>query len=82
MSYPKLIKVEPQDDFILFLQYENGELRKYDFSEDLNHPFFERLKDPALFKECNVIAGNLEWTTGEDFCPFTLYEKSSLISKN
>lgn len=82
MSYPKLIKVDPQDNFILLLEYDNGEIRKYDFAEDLNHPFFGKIKNPALFKDCKVNAGNLEWTTGEDFCPFTLYEKSRLIGKN
>lgn len=77
MNYPKLLSCMPQKDFSLVLKYDNGEMRVYNFSENFSHPFYAPLKNYELFKNVTVSNGGLEWATGQDFCPFTLYEKST-----
>lgn len=34
------------------------------------------MKKNAEFVRFSVLANLLEWASGQDFCPFTLYEKS------
>lgn len=79
MQYPKLISVHADDNFFLCLEYDNGERRKYDFKPNFVHPFYAPLKNPVLFSRVRVTDGELEWQSGQDFCPFTLYEKSESI---
>jgi len=76
MKYPKLISVSTDKNFFLFLKYDNGENKKYDFSPNFAHPFYKPLENQQLFSQVSVIDGELEWKTGQDFCPFILYENS------
>ena len=76
MIYPKLLSVQTDNTFHLYLKYSNGENKVYDFSPNFSHPYYESLQNPLIFSQVTVIDGDLEWITGQDFCPFTLYEKS------
>jgi hypothetical protein len=76
LIYPKLLNATALTDYLLELEYENNEKRTYDFKPNLNHSFFNELKNPVLFKNVLVNDGEIEWATGQDFCPHTLYEKS------
>jgi len=40
------------------------------------HAFYQPLSDTELFKRVLVKDGEIEWITGQDFCPRTLYENS------
>jgi hypothetical protein len=71
-----LTNVTANDDYTLELEYKNGEKRFYDFKPDFSHSFYKELQNPVLFKRVLVVNGEIEWTTGQDFCPHTLYEKS------
>ncbi|MHC1695901.1 MAG: DUF2442 domain-containing protein [Eubacteriales bacterium] len=75
-KYPKLLDVKATDDYKLLLHFSSGEKKVYDFKSDLDHPFYKELRNPVLFKNVRVIDGEIEWATGQDFCPHTLYEAS------
>ena len=75
-TYPVLKKVSPLEDYHLVLTFDNGEERLYDFKPNLSHKFYNQLADVRLFKSVRVVDGEIEWVTGQDFCPNTLYEKS------
>ena len=77
ITYPTLRSVTPQDDFNLILDFADGEKRIYDFKPNLSHKFYKALADIRLFKAVTVNDGEIEWVTGQDFCPHTLYEQSS-----
>lgn len=79
-TYPTLKTVTPLDDFSLLLDFGGGEKRQYDFKPNLNHKFYQALSDIRLFKAVSVNDGEIEWVTGQDFCPHTLYEKSMPVS--
>ena len=79
MEYPKLEKVTPLDDYKLLLEFSNKERRVYDFKPNLSHKFYSELSNKELFKQVKVSDGEIEWATGQDFCPHTLYEKSVLL---
>lgn len=79
-QYPSLKEAIARDDFKIELIYENGEKKMYDFKDNLEHPFYQALKDVKLFSKVHVIQGELVWESGQDFCPNTLYEKSAKIN--
>ena len=76
MPYPTLCAVRPLEGHRLLLTYANGETREYDFTPNLGHKYFAPLADAALFQAVTVTEGELEWETGQDFCPHTLYDAS------
>ena len=75
-TYPLLINAIPMDDYKLLLFFSNNEKKTYDFKINLNHPYYKSLTDESFFCNVKVENGELEWATGQDFCPYTLYEKS------
>lgn len=78
MTYPKLLEASVEHDFVLLLHYDNGEVRHYDFAKNLSHPFYAPLADKVLFANFQVQDGEITWASGQDFCPFTLYDLSNL----
>ena len=74
--YPILTAVLPLDDYKLALTFGENDRRVYDFKPNLNHKFYGQLADVKLFRTVSVADGELEWITGQDFCPHTLYEQS------
>ena len=79
--YPKLKAVTPMDDYRLLLVFGDDEKRIYDFAANLTHPFFASLKDVNLFKAVSVEDGEIIWSTGQDFCPRSLYECSLPLAR-
>jgi hypothetical protein len=78
-AYPILRDVIPLDNYRLMLVFGEGEKRLYDFKPNLSHKFYSPLADMRLFKSVSVVDGEIEWVTGQDFCPHTLYEESTPI---
>ena len=74
--YPKLEEVKVLNKHVLLLLFSNNEKKTYDFEPNLNHSFYKELRNISLFKAVTVNDGEIEWATGQDFCPHTLYEKS------
>jgi len=74
-SYPKLIEATALNDYNLLLLFSNGEKKIYNFAPNLRHPFYRGLRDNALFRKVTVTDGEIEWATGQDYCPHTLYDK-------
>ena len=77
--YPMLKDVEAFDNYTLLLTFGENEKRLYDFSQNLNHAYYAPLKDLHRFKTASVTDGEIEWITGQDFCPHTLYENSDIV---
>jgi len=78
--YPVLKSATPLDDQRLELVFEEGEKRIYDFKPNLGHRFYRPLSDMNLFKRVSVNDGEIEWATGQDFCPHTLYVESAPVT--
>ena len=75
-QYPELKAVTPLDNHCLMLIFGEQEKRLYDFKPNLSHKFYVQLSQIDLFKNVSVIDGEIEWVTGQDFCPHTLYDSS------
>lgn len=74
---PPLIKsVKVLEEYKLLLIYENGEQRIYDMKPNLQYEAFKKLKDYELFKKVHAVGETIEWETGEDVSPESLYLNS------
>lgn len=54
MKYPKIIKIELLEDYILKVFFDNREIKIYDFKPNFQYEIFSQLKDYSIFKNLTV----------------------------
>jgi len=74
--YLTVKNVQPQDDYLLLLTFENGEKRQFDMKPYLNIGIFRELKDLTLFKTVRKSFDTIEWSNDADIDPEILYQNS------
>ena len=74
-----IIHVSVQPEFVLFLDFENGERRAFNMKAYLNQKPWARLKSGNVFQGAFVENGTVAWPGNIDIDPETLYERSVLI---
>lgn len=70
------VTVKPLDNYILYLEFSNGEKKLFDVKPYLEHPFFRSLKDVTTFRQVFVNEITVEWANGRDIAPHELYDDS------
>jgi hypothetical protein len=76
VSRPKAIKVTPLPDYVLEVEFNNGEVKDFDVKPYLNGDWYGKLKDPKIFSQVKVSGLSVEWIGGQDICPDELYYNS------
>jgi len=81
MAYPKILNIEPLNDYTVKLFYENGEVKKFNVLPYISGEWFEELLELDYFKTVHLISNGygIEWENGQDIAPHELYELSILI---
>jgi hypothetical protein len=70
----KIISIYYLCDYKLKVEFINGEIKVYDFSEQLDFPAFKPLKDKKIFSNVSLDHGVPVWMDGEiDIAPEVLY---------
>jgi hypothetical protein len=77
--YLAIKNVQPQDDYLLLLTFENGEKRQFDMKPYLSLGIFSELKDVTLFNTVRKSFDTIEWENAADMDPETLYQNSRKI---
>jgi hypothetical protein len=77
--YMSVIKVEPLENYILHLTFENGEKRQFDMKPYLNVGVFKELKEIRVFNSVKTSFDTIEWENSADFDPEVLYQQSTKI---
>ena len=77
---PRVISVRPNPDFTLTLTFTNGSVRRFDVKPYFTIGVFRELANPSLFNSVRPFLGSIQWVNGQDLCPDTLYEGSSVIA--
>lgn len=68
--------VRPMDGHMLWVRFNNGETRLFDFTPLLNVPAFAPLADESVFRNVYIDYGVPVWNDGDiDIAPETLYNK-------
>jgi len=70
---PKVIKVEPKQNYMLSLWFANGEQRSFDMKPYLDFEVFQALKDLKVFNSANTFLGSVTWSNNSDLSYDTLY---------
>jgi hypothetical protein len=79
--YLAIKEVKTQNDYLLLLSYENGEVRQFDMKPYLDLGIFQELKDPLMFKTVKPCFDSIEWANEADLDPEILYKNSIRINQ-
>jgi hypothetical protein len=74
---PTVTRVAPQDNFVLALEFDNGEERVLDMKPYLDFGVFRRLQSQEFFNQVRISFDTLEWPAGIDLDPEFVYQKST-----
>lgn len=75
-ALPLVFEAEYRGDFTIRLVFSDGVEGTVDFSEWLNGPIFEPLRDQAYFARFFIDGGTVAWPNGADIAPETLHERT------
>lgn len=71
----RVIGVRPLADYKLWVRFNTGEAKVFDFKPLLDTPVFAPLKDEAVFKQVYIDYGMAVWQDGDiDIAPEKLYQ--------
>lgn len=71
----KVCGVRPLENYKIWVRFNNGEARIFDFAPQLNSPAFAPLKDKAVFRSVYIDYGVTVWNDGDiDIAPEYLYQ--------
>lgn len=73
---PYAVKAEYRGEHKILVEFADGVRGTVDFSDWLDGPVFEPLKDPAYFARFFLDGGTVCWPNGADIAPETLYEQA------
>ena len=79
MMYPSVKKVIPAEDYLLSIDFDNGEKRILDMKPYLDFGIFQRLKECKAFNRVRVSFDTIEWESGIDLDPEFVYSKSQRL---
>ena len=74
--YLAIKEVNPLDNYLLLLTFENGEKRQFDMKPYLDLGIFKELKDQRLFRTVKTNFDSIEWDNEADLDPEILYQNS------
>ena len=76
---PRIKDVKPNDDYTLILTFTNDEVKIFDLKPYLDTGIFKELREKSKFNSVRPFLGSIQWQTGQDLCPDTLYLESKIV---
>ena len=73
---PQVIRAEYRGGHTIRLRFNDGLEGVVDFTEWLEGPVFDALKDPEYFERFFLDGGTIAWPNGADIAPETLHERA------
>lgn len=69
----KPTRVIPLEDYILYIEYEDGKVVHFDVKELFKHPLFKPLEDKLLFQKVKINGSSICWDDDIDICADSIY---------
>ena len=76
---PRVKSVKAEGNYVLLLEFVNGEKKRFDVSPYIGKGVFAPLSDESFFRKVNVFLGSIQLSNGADRCPDTLYLDSITV---
>jgi Protein of unknown function (DUF2442) len=76
---PRVVRLAPQPDHRLLIEFDNGETRLFDLTPWLDKGVFRALRNNPQFAEARVVDGSVEWPGEIDLSYDTLYLRSVVV---
>ena len=73
---PRVKSAKPLSDYKIDVTFSNDENGIFDLTKYLDFGVFKELLNEDLFKNFKIVYGTIEWATGQDLCPDTIYLES------
>jgi hypothetical protein len=73
---PTIVKVVPDDNFSLMVEFDDGQRRNLDMKPYLNFGIFNRINDLKKFKQVRIAFDTIEWDCRVDLDPEFIRAKS------
>ena len=80
MMNPKVIKVQPVQNYMLNLWFDNGEQRRFDMKPYLDFEVFQALKNQNVFNTASTFLGSVTWANNADLSYDTLYLEGDSVN--
>ncbi len=77
---PEPLKVNANDGYYLVTTFNNGVVKKFDFSPYFKYEYFAPLKNKRLFKQAKVIPSAIIWNDDLDIAIEEIYDKGVTIA--
>ncbi|MDQ7015937.1 MAG: DUF2442 domain-containing protein [Gammaproteobacteria bacterium] len=75
--YPAVIRVLAEEDYVLSIDFDNGEKGVLDMKPFLDFGLFRRITNVQEFEKVHVSFDTIEWASGADLDPEFVYLKCS-----
>ena len=76
MLRPTAVKVFPEDDYTLKVEFDNGEVKIFNVKPYIQGEWYGKLADKAYFRSVKTDGYTVVWPEGQDLCPDELYTLS------
>lgn len=73
---PTVTRAEYRGGYRIHVTFNDGKSGTIDFSQWLEGPIFEPLRDHQYFERFFLDGGTVSWPNGADIAPETLYEEA------
>ncbi len=79
----EVINVKTLDDFMLEVEFSNGEVRFKDMKPYFNKSIFKKIEEKSVFESVKIIDGAITWILSDgyelDICPDNTYKTSTEV---
>lgn len=73
---PTVVHVEPRENYMLYLEFDNGEKKIFDVKPYIHGDFYGQLENEGYFRTVKANGFSVEWARKQDLCPDELYYNS------
>jgi len=80
VDLPLVTKAEYRGEYKINLAFNDGTEAVVDFSDWLDGPVFQPVRDQDFFKRFFIEAGAIVWPNGADIAPEALHERAKSIA--
>jgi hypothetical protein len=80
MLRPTAIKVAAKENYMLDIDFDNGESGEFDVKPYIKGDWYGHLKDTSYFRMVSTDGFTVAWPDGQDICPDELYQGITVSS--